>query len=69
MTHFLQEAEVGDATNFVIIFAGALLEASEELIRLGITASEVAEGYEKALQKCIELLPSLVCYEVKVQLY
>uniref|UniRef100_A0A6M2DG42 T-complex protein 1 subunit theta n=1 Tax=Xenopsylla cheopis TaxID=163159 RepID=A0A6M2DG42_XENCH len=65
MASKMQEAEVGDATNFVIIFAGALLEASEELIRLGITASEVAEGYEKALQKCIELLPSLVCYEVK----
>lgn len=30
----MQEAEVGDGTNFVIIFAGALLEAAEELLRL-----------------------------------
>nr|CAH7740691.1 unnamed protein product [Callosobruchus chinensis] len=31
----MQDAEVGDGTNFVIILAGALLEAAEELIRLG----------------------------------
>lgn len=41
----MQEAEVGDGTNFVIIFAGALLEAAEELLRLvkflRITAGEV----------------------------
>lgn len=30
----MQEAEVGDGTNFVIIFAGSLLEAAEELLRL-----------------------------------
>ena len=30
----MQESEVGDATNFVIIFCGALLRASEELLRL-----------------------------------
>lgn len=30
----MQESEVGDGTNFVVIFAGALLEASEELLRL-----------------------------------
>lgn len=30
----MQEAEVGDGTNFVIILAGALLEAAEELLRM-----------------------------------
>lgn len=30
----MQEAEVGDGTNFVIIFSGALLEAAEELLRV-----------------------------------
>ena len=29
----MQESEVGDATNFVIIFCGALLRQSEELLR------------------------------------
>ncbi|XP_030751616.1 T-complex protein 1 subunit theta [Sitophilus oryzae] len=61
----MQDAEVGDGTNFVIILAGALLECSEELIRLGVTPTEVADGYEKALDKCLEILPSLVCYKVK----
>lgn len=61
----MQDAEVGDGTNFVIILAGALLECSEELIRLGVTPTEIAEGYERALDKCLEILPSLVCYEIK----
>ncbi|VEN52030.1 unnamed protein product [Callosobruchus maculatus] len=61
----MQDAEVGDGTNFVIILAGALLEAAEELIRLGITPTEIAEGYEKGLDKCLEILPTLVTHEVK----
>ncbi|CAG9768813.1 unnamed protein product [Ceutorhynchus assimilis] len=61
----MQDAEVGDGTNFVIVLAGALLECSEELIRLGVTPTEIAEGYEKGLEKCLEILPSLVCYTVK----
>lgn len=65
MASEMQEAEVGDGTNFVIIFAGALLEAAEQLLRLGITTSEIVQGYELAAQKCLEILPSLSCYEVK----
>lgn len=61
----MQDAEVGDGTNFVIILAGALLEAAEELLRLGVTPGEVAEGYEKGLEKCLELLPKLISYEIK----
>ena len=36
----MQEAEVGDGTNFVIIFAGALLEAAEDLLRLVSSVKE-----------------------------
>nr|XP_022910087.1 T-complex protein 1 subunit theta [Onthophagus taurus] len=61
----MQDSEVGDGTNFVVILAGALLEAAEELLRLGVTPGEVADGYEKALEKCLEILPSLVCQEIK----
>jgi len=61
----MQENEVGDATNFVIIFAGALLRASEELLRMGLKPTEVAEGYEMALDKAIEILQTLACLEVK----
>jgi len=61
----MQENEVGDATNFVIIFCGALLRASEELLRMGLKPTEVAEGYEMALTKALEILQTLSCFEVK----
>jgi len=61
----MQESEIGDATNFVIIFAGALLRAAEDLLRMGLKPTEVAEGYEIALTKALEILPTLSCYEVK----
>jgi len=61
----MQENEIGDATNFVIIFAGALLRAAEDLLRMGLKPTEVAEGYEIALTKALEILPTLSCYEVK----
>lgn len=61
----MQEQEIGDGTNFVIIFSGALLEVAEDLLRMGLTATEVVEGYELALKKTLEILPELVCGEVK----
>jgi len=61
----MQESEVGDNTNFVIIFAGSLLRQAEELIRMGLKPTEIAEGYEMALEKALEVLDSLSCYEVK----
>jgi len=61
----MQESEIGDATNFVIIFAGALLRVAEDLLRMGLKPTEVAEGYEIALTKALEILPTLSCYEVK----
>jgi len=65
MASQMQDAEVGDGTNFVVVFAGALLESAEELLRLGITTSELADGYEKALSKALEILPKLVCHKVE----
>jgi len=60
----MQETEVGDATNFVIIFAGALLKEAEDLLRMGLKPTEVAEGYERALEKALEVLETLSCFEV-----
>ncbi|XP_054270990.1 T-complex protein 1 subunit theta [Macrosteles quadrilineatus] len=65
MASEMQEKEIGDGTNFVIIFSGALLEAAEDLLRMGLTPTEIVEGYEKALEKALEILPSLVCHEIK----
>lgn len=65
MASQMQDAEVGDGTNFVVIFAGALLEGAEDLLRLGITTSEIADGYEKAMDKALEILPKLVCHNIE----
>jgi chaperonin GroEL (HSP60 family) len=43
-----QEAEMGDATNLVIVLAGELLKKAEELIRMGLKTSDIVLGYEKA---------------------
>ena len=60
-----QEQECGDGTNFVLIFAGALLEQAEELLRMGLSVTEVIDGYEIACKKAHEFLPDLVCDQVK----
>merc|ERR1719158_1431787 len=61
----MQEQEVGDGTNLVIVLAGALLKESEELLRMGIKPTEVAAGYELALEKALTVLETLSCKEVK----
>lgn len=63
----MQENEIGDGTNYVIIIAGQLLKEAEGLIRMGLTPTEVADGYERALDKALEILDSqeMTCKEVK----
>ncbi|PVU88473.1 hypothetical protein BB561_005832 [Smittium simulii] len=51
-----QEAEAGDGTNYVIIFASELLQKAEYLLRMGLHPSEIAQGYEIAFTKTMELL-------------
>ncbi|XP_069492466.1 T-complex protein 1 subunit theta isoform X1 [Ambystoma mexicanum] len=65
MASHMQEQEVGDGTNFVLVFAGALLELAEDLLRMGLSVSEVIEGYEKASKKALEILPDLTCCSAK----
>lgn len=60
-----QEQECGDGTNFVLIFAGALLEHAEDLIRMGLSVTEIMDGYELALKKAHAILPDLVVNQVK----
>lgn len=60
-----QEREVGDGTSFVIIFAGALMKNAEELLKMGLAPSEIINGYEMALTKTLDILPNLMCTEVK----
>lgn len=65
MASHMQEQEVGDGTNFVLVFAGALLDMAEELLRMGLSVSEVIEGYEMACKHALEILPDLVCSSAK----
>ena len=61
----MQEQEAGDGTNLVIAFASELLKHSEDLLRQGLHPSEIVEGFKAAQAKCLELLPSCVCHEVR----
>lgn len=54
-----QEAEMGDATNMVIILAGELLKKAEELIRMGLKTSDIVNGYEKAQAHALQCLEEL----------
>ena len=52
-----QEAEMGDATNMVIVLAGELLLKAEDLLRIGLKTSDIVQGYEKAQDfalKCLD---------------
>ncbi|GJE94734.1 T-complex protein 1 [Phanerochaete sordida] len=54
-----QEAEMGDATNMVIILAGELLKKAEHLLIMGLHPSEITRGYELAAKKALEELETL----------
>ncbi|KXN86021.1 putative T-complex protein 1 subunit theta [Leucoagaricus sp. SymC.cos] len=59
-----QEAEIGDATNMVIIFAGELLKKAESLLVMGLHPSEVIKGYELALDKTLKELETLSTWKL-----
>lgn len=61
----MQEKEIGDGTNYVIMFAAKLLENAESLLRMGLSPSEVIDGFNLALKHTLELLPKL---EIKTNL-
>jgi T-complex protein 1 subunit theta len=48
---------MGDSTNFVVVMAGQLLQEAEFLLRMGLHAAEVIEGYRYALKKTLEIIP------------
>lgn len=61
----MQEKEVGDGTNFVLTFAGELMQQAENLIQEGVHPSDILVGYEKASKKCLDILENLVAYQVE----
>ena len=63
----MQEKEVGDGTNFVIIFGSQLLQNAAELLQMGLTPIEIIDGYNIALKRVHEILPSK--FEQKYMLF
>lgn len=61
----MQESEAGDGTNFVISFAGELMQQAESLLKMGLHPSEILIGYEKAAKKVLEVVEGLSCYSVE----
>lgn len=55
-----QEQEAGDGTNFVLQLAGSLLEQATDLLRMGLSVTQVTEGYELARTKALDTLDELV---------
>ena len=53
--------KAGDATNFVLVFAGELLAKAEQLLRMGLHPSEIVEGYEKASAQALSILQGKPC--------
>ncbi|KFX90964.1 hypothetical protein O988_04801 [Pseudogymnoascus sp. VKM F-3808] len=60
-----QEAEMGDATNLVIVLAGELLKKAEDLLRMGLKTSDVVQGYERAQKYALEVLDELTVDKVE----
>ncbi|KAK8001540.1 T-complex protein 1 subunit theta [Apiospora marii] len=59
-----QEAEMGDATNLVIVLAGELLKKAEDLLRMGLKTADIVTGYERAQNFALEALEELVVDKV-----
>lgn len=49
----------------MISFAGELLKLAEDLIRSGLHTAEIVTGYQRALDKTFEILPTLVVKTVE----
>jgi T-complex protein 1 subunit delta len=48
-----QDIEAGDGTTSVVVIAGALLRACQDLIEKGIHPSAISEGFAVALNKAV----------------
>ena len=60
----MQEREIGDGSNYVIIFGGQLLKQATDLLTLGLHPSEIIKGYNKASEIAIAALDDLVAWTI-----
>ncbi|CCC70690.1 hypothetical protein NCAS_0F02060 [Naumovozyma castellii] len=59
-----QKIDLGDGTNLVMILAGELLNVSEKLLALGLSAVEIIQGYNMAKNFTLNELDKLVVDEI-----
>jgi T-complex protein 1 subunit delta len=54
-----QDIEAGDGTTSVVVIAGALLKACQELMNKGIHPAAISDGFEVALTKAKEVIEGM----------
>ena len=54
-----QDIEAGDGTTSVVVMAGALLKATQELLNKGIHPAAVSDGFDVALKKAREIIDGM----------
>ena len=54
-----QDIEAGDGTTSVVVIAGALLKACQDLLSKGIHPSAISDGFQVALTKALDIIDSM----------
>ncbi len=54
-----QDIEAGDGTTSVVVIAGALLRAAQDLLGKGLHASQISDGFQVALKKSLEVIDDM----------
>ncbi|XP_063698648.1 T-complex protein 1 subunit delta [Culicoides brevitarsis] len=54
-----QDVEAGDGTTSVVVVAGALLEAVEKLLNMGIHPTAISDAFQKCARKAVEILTEM----------
>ena len=54
-----QDIEAGDGTTSVVVMAGALLKACQDLLAKGIHPAAISDGFSVALSKATEIIDGM----------
>merc|ERR550532_3360379 len=54
-----QDVEAGDGTTSVVVLAGSLMEAAENLLKKGIHPTAISESFQKAAVESVRILESI----------
>jgi T-complex protein 1 subunit delta len=54
-----QDIEAGDGTTSVVVIAGALLKAAQDLLNKGLHPTQISDGFQCALNKTLEVIDEM----------